>query len=267
MPKSSRRVVDAAAWDVFARHQPYYHILSHPSMLSPGPDRQEEFWASGINEIQSLQTFAGLQFKRGTGVDLGCGLGRLTRAMRQLTTHQIGLDISGEMLRRARESNQAFPSVEFRQIRDDHWAIETESCVLVISLYVLQHMSSLDLIEYSIREMGRVLLSGGRAMFNVPTIGWPGHLIGWARRSWTNLKRPQNRQRLRALEERLVQNPNESTVFTEQEIMQDMFQLDCRRMKSIPLARLRATTRAAGLDIYRMRRGEFGLTLVAAEKQ
>src|SRR5215472_14878731 len=203
MPKLSRRAVDAAAWDVFARHQPYYHILSHPSMLSPGPDRQEEFWASGVSDIQSLQMFAGLRFNQGTGVDLGCGLGRLTRAMRQLTTRQVGLDISGEMLRQAREFNQAFPSMEFRQMRDDHWAIETGSCVLVISLYVLQHMSSLDLIDSSIREMGRVLLSGGRAVFNVPTNGWPGHVIAWARRSWTSLKGHQDKQRLRALEHRL----------------------------------------------------------------
>ena len=266
MPKLSRRAVDAAAWDVFARHQPYYHILSNPSMLSPGPDRQEEFWASGVSDIQSLQTFAGLQFEQGTGVDLGCGLGRLTRAMRQLTTRQVGLDISGEMLRQARESNQAFSSLEFRQIRDDHWAIETGSCVLVISLYVLQHMSSLDLMDYSIREMGRILLSGGRAVFNVPTIGWPGHLIGWARSSWTKLKGYHDKRRLRALEERLVQDAHGSAAFTEQEIMHDMFQLDCRRMKSLPLARLRAATRASELDIYRMRRGEFGLTLVAAEK-
>jgi hypothetical protein len=128
-------------------------------------------------------------------------------------------------------------------------------------------MSSLDLIDYSIREMGRVLLAGGRAVFNVPTTGWPGHLIDWARRSWTNLKGHQNKQKLRALEERLIQGPHGSAVFTEQEIMQDMFQLECRRMKSLPLARLRAATRSSGLEIYRMRRGEFGLTLVAVEKQ
>src|ERR1700674_222011 len=125
MPKLSRREVDAAAWDVFARHQPYYHILSHPSMLSPGPDQQAEFWASGERDIASLQAFAGLVFEVGAGVDLGCGLGRLTRALRALTSHQIGLDISAEMLIQAREANRAFSSTEFRQIGEQHWPIET----------------------------------------------------------------------------------------------------------------------------------------------
>jgi hypothetical protein len=81
------------------------------------------------------------------------------------------------------------------------------------------------------------------------------------------LKGHQNKQRLRALEQRLVQGSHGSAVFTEQEIMHEMFQLECRRMKSLPLGRLHASARASGLDIYRMRRGEFGLTLVAAEKQ
>jgi len=267
MPKAPRREVDAAAWDVFARHQPYYHILSHPSMLSPGPEQQKEFWASGIRDIESLQAFAGIQFAHGTGIDLGCGLGRLTRAMCLLTTHQIGLDISSEMLRRAREANDAFSSVAFRQIREDRWPVETGSCVLVVSLYVLQHMSTLELIEHSIREMGRVLMSGGRAVFNVPTVSLGGHLILLARRSWANLNGLQNKQRLRALEERLLQCQKGPAVFTEQEIMQDMFLLDCRRMKSLLQSRLRAASRRSGLEIYQMQRGEFGLTLVAAEKR
>ena len=156
MPKPSRRAIDAAAWDVFARHQPYYHILSHPIMLSPGPDQQAEFWASGEKDIASLQAFAGLDFKQGVGVDLGCGLGRLTRTLRRLTSRQIGLDISSEMLRQAREANRAFSSMEFRQITEDYWPIQSGSCVLVISLYVLQHMSSPRLMEHSIREMGRI---------------------------------------------------------------------------------------------------------------
>ncbi len=52
MPKPSRRAIDAAAWDVFARHQPYYHILSSPIMLSPGPDQQV---SSGPAERQILR--------------------------------------------------------------------------------------------------------------------------------------------------------------------------------------------------------------------
>ena len=177
MPKLSRREVDAAARDVFARHEPYYHILSHPSMLSSGPDQQADFWASGERDIASLRAFAGLGFEEGTGVDLGCGLGRLTRALRRLTSHQIGLDISAEMLSQAREANRSFSSMEFRQICEDYWPVETGSCILIVSLYVLQHMSSLELMEHSVREMGRILRPGGRAVFNVPTMRWRGQVI------------------------------------------------------------------------------------------
>jgi SAM-dependent methyltransferase len=268
MPKLSRREVDAVAWDIFARHQPYYHILSHPSMLSPGPAEQQEFWASGERDIATLQAFAGLGFEEGVGVDVGCGLGRLTRALRGLTSHQIGLDISAEMLSQAREANHAFSSMEFRQIREDYWPIETGSCVLIISLYVLQHMSSLDLMEHSIREMGRILVSGGKAVFNVPTLRWRGHLIQWMRSSWERFNGVQGNHRLKALEERLARHARMgSETFTDQEIMHDMFELDCRRMKSLSISRLRAAIRNSGLKIRRMERAEFGLTLVAVEKR
>ena len=267
MPKLSRREVDAAAWDVFARHQPYYHILSHPSMLSPGPAEQQEFWASGERDIGWLQAFAGLGFEEGVGVDLGCGLGRLTRALRGLTSHQVGLDISAEMLSQAREANRAFSSMEFRQIREGYWPIETGSCTLIVSLHVLQHMSSLELIKHSISETGRILAPGGRAVFDVPTARWRGQLVHWVRSSWTRLNGLQDKQRLRALEERLAQHTKGSTVFTEQEIMHDMFQLDCRRMKSISLVSLRRAIRNAGLQWYRVQRSpDSGNTLVAAKK-
>jgi SAM-dependent methyltransferase len=267
MPKPSRRAIDAAAWDVFARHQPYYHILSHPIMLSPGPDQQAEFWASGEKDIASLQAFAGLDFKQGVGVDLGCGLGRLTRALPGLTSHQIGLDISTEMISRAREASRTFFSMEFRQICEDYWPVETGSCVLIVSLHVLQHMSSLALIKHSLSEMGRILAPGGMAVFNVPTTRWRGQLVHWVKSPWTKLKGQQDKQRQRVLEERLAQQTKGSTVFTEHEIMHDMFQLDCRRMKAVPLVSLRRAIKNAGLQLHRLQRSpDSGNTLVAAKK-
>jgi SAM-dependent methyltransferase len=267
MPKRSRQEVDAAAWDVFARHQPYYHILSDPSMLSPGPDQQDEFWASGERDIASLQAFAELDFEEGAGVDLGCGLGRLTRGLRRLTSRQIGLDISSEMLRQAREANGAFSSMEFRQICEDYWPMETGSCVLIVSLHVLQHMSNLALIKHSITEMGRILAPGGKAVFNVPTTRWRGQLVHWVKSPWTKLNGRQEKQRLRVLEERLAQQSKVSTDFTEHEIMHDMFQLDCRRMKAIPLVSLRRAIKNAGLQLHRLQRSpDSGNSLVSAKK-
>jgi SAM-dependent methyltransferase len=177
------------------------------------------------------------------------------------------LDISAEMLSQAREANRAFSSMEFRQICEDYWPIETGSCVLIVSLHVLQHMSSLELIKNSISEMGRILAPGGRAVFNVPTVRWRGQLVRWVRSPWTKLKWLQDKQRLRALEERLAQNIKGSTIFTEKEIMHDMFQLDCRRMKSISLVSLRRVLRNAGLQFCRVQRSpESGNTLVDAKR-
>jgi predicted SAM-dependent methyltransferase len=171
------------------------------------------------------------------------------------------------MLWQARELNRDFSSLEFRQLQQDRWPVETASCSLVVSLHVLQHMSTLELIEHSIGEMGRVLSVGGKAVFNVPTTRWRGHLIQCLRRPWTNLKELRRKQSLKAIEQRLAQRAAGSAVFTEKEIMHDMFQLDCRRMKSLLVSRLQAATRNSGLEICRMQRGEFGQTLVAAEKR
>jgi len=266
MPRGSRQQIDAAAWDVFARHQPYYHILSDPSMMSPGPKQQEEFWASGTRNVRSLQEFAGLGFRNGIGVDLGCGLGRLTRAMRELTSQQIGLDISSEMLCQAKEANRSFPSIEFRQIQGDNWPVATTSCVLVISLHVLQHMSTLELMEHSICEMGRVLISGGSAVFNIPTMRWRGQLVHWAKQLPTSLSSKPD-EPLSLLEQRLARHiETRSEAFTEQQIMNDMFRLDCRRMKSLPLIRLRSAIKRANLRCRRLERDKSGVTLVALEK-
>jgi hypothetical protein len=86
----AQSAVDSAAWNVFARHRPYYHILSDPSMLDPDPQAQKEFWGSGDRDVQQLMAFAGLFHVGGLGVDFGCGLGRLTRALIPYTASQIG---------------------------------------------------------------------------------------------------------------------------------------------------------------------------------
>ena len=86
--------IDSVAWDVFARHQAFFHILSDPSMIDPDASQQAEFWSSGERDVKALAEFGGLQPVPGTGVDFGCGLGRLTRALRSLTAQQTGLDIS-----------------------------------------------------------------------------------------------------------------------------------------------------------------------------
>ena len=258
--------IDAAAWDVFAAHQPYYHILCHPTMLRPDAAAVEDFWASGERDIQHLQGFAGLERVNGVGLDLGCGLGRLTRALRLLTSEQIGLDISAEMIRQAREQNREYSTVQFRQLTGGAWPVDSGTVSLIVSLHVLQHMSSLELIEESIAEMGRVLKPSGWAVFNVPTMRWRGEIVARFKQA-LHLGRQRHTNELRQLEQRLARFAETgSENFTEQEIMGEMFRLDARRMKSLPIRRLRRSCRRAGLSVRKFDRTMPHSTYIALQK-
>lgn len=268
MAKSvSRNVsIDSTAWDAFAKHQPYFHILSHPRMIDPAAADQLEFWNSGDRDVKGLQEFAGLQPVDGRGVDFGCGLGRLTRALRSLTAHQTGLDISADMLAQAREANRDSPTIEFRHIQDGRWPVADESCELAISKLVFQHLSSAELMQFSLREMGRVLTQGGRAVFQIVTTTPAGECVTALRQGLRMFRSRREDQAVARLIEKLERAATDTGQQFSDEEIQLMFVLDCRRIKSFPLRRLKRELKNAGMTIDRVTRDPDGSTLVAATK-
>lgn len=262
----NRPVVDRAAWDIFARHQPFYHICTDPSLRNPDEAEQASFWKSGDDGMNQIQTFGHLSYRDGTGVDFGCGMGRLTRAMRALTSKQIGLDISPEMLARARQQNEAFPSMEFRLIDEGRWPVQSESCELAISVIVFQHLSTEALMEQAITEFGRVLKPGGKAVFQIITRTRKGDL--WRRlRERMGMLPGEARAGSAELMGKIKASANDpSIVFSEREI-EEMIALDFRRMKSILKPRLFRVLRRSRLEVYAFERAKTGSTWVAAEKR
>lgn len=262
----SQSVVDSAAWNLFARHQPYYHILSDPRMHHPDVEAQKEFWASGERDVQELMTFAGLSRVDGLGVDFGCGLGRLTRALIPYTSRQIGIDISTEMVEQAGLLHRDWPTLTFRAIEGVDWPIESGSVSLVISTLVFNHLSTTDLMEHSLREIGRVLTTGGHAVFGIQTTTWRGAFVQWLR-GIARLGRGRVDPKQEALRERLAAGEERPEQFTEDEIVGEMFQMEFRRLTSIPLYRVTAVLRASGLTVRRMLRDPAnGATLMAVTK-
>ncbi len=99
-------------------------------------------------------------------LDLGCGTGWATRllAARAPNGHAIGLDISEEMIRHARDHGDNPPNVNFRVLAGDRFPFHDgvfTHCLSIESLYY--HPD----IRATLREVHRVLAPGGRAFLMV----------------------------------------------------------------------------------------------------
>jgi SAM-dependent methyltransferase len=100
----------------------------------------------------------------GLAVEIGAGLGRVCRALAARFERVVGVDVSPEMVARARE-----------MVSDDRITFELNDGVtlpvpdghadLVVSFTVFQHIPKLSVIRGYIREAGRVLRPGGLFAF------------------------------------------------------------------------------------------------------
>ncbi len=100
-------------------------------------------------------------------LEIGCGLGRITRVLAARAARVVALDVSDEMLRRAAALNPQLGNVSW-MLGDGvtlHGCAEAsiDACVSVV---VLQHVPREVTLGY-VRELGRVLRPGGWAALQV----------------------------------------------------------------------------------------------------
>lgn len=153
-------------WDARAREDAPYFIDNRRRYR----DRElEGFWAGGRTDLD--QILAGLGVSVGPGdiaLDIGCGIGRLTRVLAQLAREVYGLDVSAEMLDRARHCNAHLDNVTW--IHGDGVSLaplEAASIDVCVSHVVFQHLPDPRLTYGYVEEIGRVLRAGGWAAFQV----------------------------------------------------------------------------------------------------
>ncbi len=99
-------------------------------------------------------------------LDLGCGTGWATRllAARAAEGLAVGLDISEEMIRHARDHGDNPPNVNFRLLASDRFPFHDgvfTHCLSIESLYYHPDITA------TLREVHRVLAPGGRAFLMV----------------------------------------------------------------------------------------------------
>jgi SAM-dependent methyltransferase len=155
-------------WDLRAGEDPFHYV---DNRQRPGAPDLEAFWHGGDEVIDGMLSAVGVEL---TGhervVEIGCGVGRLTRVLAQRAASVDALDVSEVMLEHARRYNPQLENV--RWIHGDGETLAPlpdrafDACV---SFVVFQHLPDPELTYGYVREIGRVLQPGGWGAFQVST--------------------------------------------------------------------------------------------------
>jgi SAM-dependent methyltransferase len=149
-------------WDLRAHEAPEYYIATGNRQW-----RKDEFFQSGeINVENDILADADI-VRRGEGLrrmrvlEIGCGAGRMTRAMAALFGEVHAVDISAEMIALAKHNLADLRNVRlYKNNGMDLAGIPDRSCDFAFSFIVFQHIPSLEVIENYIREVHRCLKPG-----------------------------------------------------------------------------------------------------------
>ncbi|MBD3163403.1 MAG: methyltransferase domain-containing protein [Candidatus Eisenbacteria bacterium] len=153
-------------WDRKARENATYYISSYRDYGDQDP---EEFWRWGRILTERYLDESGIAFTgEETVLEVGCGIGRMTRALAERFARVVGVDISEEMITRGRQELADLDNVTLAVGNGvDLGELEDRSIDFVFSYIVLQHIPDARVSLGYIREFGRVLRPGARAYFQV----------------------------------------------------------------------------------------------------
>jgi SAM-dependent methyltransferase len=155
-------------WDARAREDAYYFVDARLDYRDPDMER---FWAGGEEDLDKL--FGALDVRLSpddTVLDIGCGVGRLTRVIASRAATAYGLDVSAEMIDRARRHHADLSNVEwFVGDGATLQPIADQAVDVCVSHVVFQHIPDPQVTLGYIAEMSRVLRPGGWAAFQLST--------------------------------------------------------------------------------------------------
>jgi SAM-dependent methyltransferase len=134
----------------------------------------EEFYASGEKTVSEevLTDLGNICQGMAPGqmrvLEIGCGAGRVTRALAKLFGEVHAVDVSGEMVGLARQALQQFPKAFVYQNNGRDLTVVPElQFDFAFSSIVFQHIPSREIIENYVAEVHRLLRPGALFKFQV----------------------------------------------------------------------------------------------------
>lgn len=175
-------------WDSRARENALYYVATGNQDWD-----KESFFTSGEKHVREVITNDMENICQGKDpasmkvLEIGCGVGRVTRALAAVFGEIHGVDVSGEMIARARQFLQDYPNVHLHQNNGTNLSrFPDQFFDFAYSGLVFQHISDRKVIENYVAEVGRVLkpgclfkfqLQGGRLEVTPPS--WLDQLCWW----------------------------------------------------------------------------------------
>ena len=167
-------------WDRRALENARYYVATGQNEWT-----DEEFFAAGEQELQDHicndlgNICQGRDPKTMQVLEIGCGAGRVTRAIARFFGDVYAVDISRNMVRQARRSVAPFPNAHiFRNNGRDLSAVRRQwwhrfgiggklEIDFAFTCLVFQHIPSRAVIERYVSEVNRLLKPGGLFKFQV----------------------------------------------------------------------------------------------------
>jgi SAM-dependent methyltransferase len=158
-------------WDRHARRDPLWAILSYTAKRD-GKWDTTRFFETGANEIAAMLgelDAQGIVPNRGSALDFGCGVGRLTQGLGPHFGRVVGVDISPKMCELATELNRFPTTISYICNDASHLRVlQNNTFDFIVSSIVLQHLQPELALGY-LTEFFRVLAPGGIMVVQLPS--------------------------------------------------------------------------------------------------
>ncbi len=155
-------------WDQRAREDPHYYVA-----FGRRDQDEAEFLATAADVLRELEKElkrfpASQPASSRRALEIGCGPGRLLRPMSRHFGEIHGVDVSPEMIARARERLADLPGVRVHATSGSELSLFPAAHFdFIYSYAVFQHIPSADVVFSYLREVVRVLKPGGFAHLHI----------------------------------------------------------------------------------------------------